>query len=85
MFTGLHVLEPEVFSYMEDQENAFSIIDVYLDMLRAGKRIMGYEMKGFWTDLGTRARYEGLQQMLEQRDVTLDALVGGFGAKRSGA
>ncbi len=79
MFTGVHVLEPDVFSDMEHQEDAFSIIDVYLDMLRAGKRIMGYEMKGFWTDLGTRARYEGLQRMLEQGEVTLDALIRGSG------
>jgi len=77
MFTGVHILEPDVFSHMEDQEDAFSIIDVYLDMLRAGKRIMGYEMKGFWTDLGTRARYEGLQQMLEQRKISIEALVQG--------
>jgi NDP-sugar pyrophosphorylase family protein len=80
MFTGVHILEPDVFSYMEHRENTFSIIDVYLDMLRAGERIMGYEMKGFWSDLGTRARYEGLQQMLKQREVTLDALVKGCSA-----
>ena len=85
MFTGVHVLEPEVFSYMEDQEDAFSIIDVYLDMLRAGQRIMGYDMKGFWTDLGTQARYEGLQRMVEQGEIALDTLVGGCGVKRTGA
>lgn len=75
MFTGVHVLEPEVFAYMSQQQNAFSIIDVYLDMLRAGERIMGYEMKGFWTDLGTPARYERLQRMLENSEIALDALV----------
>jgi NDP-sugar pyrophosphorylase family protein len=77
MFTGLHVLEPEVFDYMSQQENAFSIIDVYLDMLRAGERIMGYAMKGFWTDLGTPARYEGLQRMLGNGEITIETLVQG--------
>ncbi len=75
MFTGVHVLEPEVFSYMEQRQDSFSIIDVYLDMLRTGERIMGYEMKGFWTDLGTRARYEDLQRMVEGGEIALDALV----------
>ncbi len=77
MFTGVHVLEPEVFSYMQNRQNAFSIIDVYLDMLRAGERIMGYETKGFWTDLGTRARYEDMQRMLDRRSISIDSLVRG--------
>ena len=75
MFTGVHVLEPEVFSYMEQRQDSFSIIDVYLDMLRTGERIMGYEMKGFWTDLGTKDRYENLQRMVEGREIELDALI----------
>ncbi len=84
MFTGVHVLEPEVFTYMENRRDAFSIIDVYLDMLRAGERVMGYEMKGFWTDLGTRARYEEMQRMLAAGEVTLDSLVEGCVARGSG-
>jgi NDP-sugar pyrophosphorylase family protein len=62
---------------MNHQRASFSIVDVYLDMLGAGERIMGYEMKGYWTDLGTQGRYEGFQQMLEDREITLGALVGG--------
>jgi NDP-sugar pyrophosphorylase family protein len=46
-------------------------------MLKAGERIMGYEMKGFWTDLGTPARYEGLQRRLEDREITIESLVQG--------
>lgn len=76
MFTGVHVLEPEVFAYMaRQQDDSFSIIDVYLDMLRAGERIMGYEMKGFWTDLGTVGRYEALQGLLENGRLTIESLV----------
>lgn len=85
MFTGVHVLDPVVFSYMNLQKTSFSIVDVYLGMLRAGERILGYEMKGFWTDLGTQGRYEGFQRMLEDSEITLDDLVRGCGAKRSGA
>ena len=80
MFTGVHVLEPDVFSYMNHQRTSFSIVDVYLAMLKAGERILGYEMKGFWTDLGTRARYDGFQEMLEKDTITIDALVRGCNA-----
>jgi NDP-sugar pyrophosphorylase family protein len=85
MFTGIHVLEPEVFTHMDRRQSPFSIIDVYVDMLRAGERILGYEMKGFWTDLGTPARYESLQRMIDRGEVTIDALVEGCGAKGSTA
>ena len=80
MFTGVHVLEPAVFSYKNPQTESFSIGDLYLAMLPAGERILGYEMKGFWTDLGTRARYEDFQKMLEDDTITIDALVQGCNA-----
>lgn len=80
MFTGVHVLEPEVFAYMSHQGSTFGIIDVYVAMLEAGERILGYEMKGFWTDLGTRARYEDFQKMVENEQVSIDSLVQGCGA-----
>jgi len=75
MFTGVHILEPTVFSYMPYQGGAFSIVDVFLDMLRAGEPILGYEMKGFWTDLGTVERYEALNRMLENREHDLPKLL----------
>ena len=68
---------------MEQRQHSFSIIDVYVDMLRAGERIMGYEMKGFWTDLGTKARYEALQRMVEGGEVALDTLSRGDGLLRT--
>jgi NDP-sugar pyrophosphorylase family protein len=83
MFTGIHVLEPEVFHHMDRRQGPFSIIDVYVDMLRAGERILGYEMTGFWTDLGTPARYERLQRMIEKGQMRIDALTEGCGAKGS--
>jgi NDP-sugar pyrophosphorylase family protein len=87
MFTGVHVLDPVVFSYMTLQGESFSIVDVYLAMLRAGERILGYEMKGFWTDLGTRVRYEQFQRMLEDCRISMDHLIGGCseGGERRGS
>jgi NDP-sugar pyrophosphorylase family protein len=84
MFTGIHVLEPEVFAYMNPQRSSFSIIDVYIAMLEAGERILGYETKGFWTDLGTRRRYEDFLRMVQNREVSMDALVQGCSAGLGG-
>ena len=77
MFTGVHIMEPEVFSCMPSQSAAFSIVDVYLDMLRAGQNILGYETRGFWTDLGTRARYDAFQKLLEGPSMDMNRLVKG--------
>jgi len=75
MFTGVHILEPAVFSYMPYDGGAFSIVDVYLDMLRAGEPILGYEMKGFWADLGTHERYAALMRILEDPGSDLHGLL----------
>ncbi|MEW6442443.1 MAG: nucleotidyltransferase family protein [bacterium] len=76
MFTGLHVLEPAVFAYMPSEVPAFSITDVYVAMLKAGERIFGYEMKGFWTDLGTPERLRRLERMVATQEVPLPRLRG---------
>jgi len=79
MFTGVHVLEPAVFSHMPSELEVFSIIDVYVAMLHAGARIMGYPMTGFWTDLGTRSRYEAFQKLLSDSEPCMDRLLRGCG------
>jgi len=79
MFTGVHILEPAVFSHMPYQSKGFSIVDVYLKMLEAGERILGYEMKGFWADLGTPERYEDVKRLLEDKASGLYRLLSGCG------
>ena len=68
MFTGIHVMEPRVLGYMP-ASGSFSIIDVYLDMIRQNERIVGYTMKGYWMDLGTLERYHKAQEDLKRGDV----------------
>jgi NDP-sugar pyrophosphorylase family protein len=77
MFTGVHILEPAVFSFMPARSSVFSITDVYIAMIRAGQRIMGYEMKGWWTDLGTLERYEEFQRLLASDGFSLERFVRG--------
>jgi NDP-sugar pyrophosphorylase family protein len=54
MFTGVHVFEPEVFSYMTD--GCFGITrQTYPAMLAAGCRLYGYRFDGYWRVLDTHA------------------------------
>ncbi len=77
MFTGVHVLEPEVFSHMPSDLDVFSIIDVYVAMLLDEARIMGYPMTGFWADLGTKGRYDAFLKLLADSEITMDRLLRG--------
>jgi len=50
-FSGLHIIDPKIFSMMP-KEDAFSIIDVYLD-LAANNNLMSYEENAsVWLDVG---------------------------------
>ena len=56
MFTGVHVVEPRIFRYMEGPE-PFSITRAtYPRMLAAAERLCGFPFDGAWQDLGTRDR-----------------------------
>jgi NDP-sugar pyrophosphorylase family protein len=73
MFTGIHVLEPQIFRYMPSS-GFFNIMDVYLDMLRRNEHIAGYTMKGYWIDLGTPERYRKAQEDIQRGGVKLNYL-----------
>ena len=55
MFTGVQILEPKVFDYMEAANlAAFSTTKVtYPKMLTQGESLYGFLSEGFWQDLGT--------------------------------
>ncbi|OGL42735.1 MAG: hypothetical protein A2161_15280 [Candidatus Schekmanbacteria bacterium RBG_13_48_7] len=58
MFTGVHILEPSVFSQFPQQVSTFDIIrQVYIPMLKQDEHIQGYIHEGFWADIGTPQRY----------------------------
>jgi NDP-sugar pyrophosphorylase family protein len=69
MFTGVQVLEPKIFAYMDsDAKNKiFSTTkETYPRMLRAGEPLFGYRFDGFWQDLGTTERIEAAEASLAQ-------------------
>ena len=56
MFTGVHVVEPLIFKYMEGPE-PFSITrTTYPRMLAGAERLCGFPFDGDWQDLGTPER-----------------------------
>jgi NDP-sugar pyrophosphorylase family protein len=57
VFTGVHILEPEVFDFIPSGF-FFQINDqVYPAALRSGKRVLAFPVEGYWNDIGDPARY----------------------------
>jgi len=60
MFAGIHVLEPAILDAIPLGPG--SIIDVYQTLIGKGLRLGGWQMSGYWSDIGTRERYEQAEQ-----------------------
>jgi mannose-1-phosphate guanylyltransferase len=56
-FTGVHVMGPRVFDFMRTEGPEDINREVYPRLLEAGLRIHGARVSGYWSDLGTPARY----------------------------
>jgi NDP-sugar pyrophosphorylase family protein len=50
-FSGIHIINPEIFSLMPDKD-VFSMIDLYLDIMRDKKIIAHIDNDSFWLDVG---------------------------------
>ena len=67
MFTGLQILEPKVFAYMDASGTTqkFSTTkQTYPRMLTQGEPLYGYCFEGFWRDLGTAGRIREAEESL---------------------
>ncbi len=68
MFTGVHVFEPRVFSYM--RPGRFGInAETYPAMLSAGEPLFGYRFGGFWSVLDTPQLLEAGRREIAAGDV----------------
>ena len=76
MFTGLHVIEPRVLTDIPAGIPYYSIIDTYLDMLRAGRKLFAYVTDGYWNDLGALPRYHQTNHALETGLLRLSHITG---------
>lgn len=50
-FSGVHIINPKIFSLMPD-DNVFSMIDLYLEIMRDNKIIAHNDNNSFWMDVG---------------------------------
>ncbi len=76
MFTGLHIIEARVLDGIPGDVPYYSIIDTYLDLLRAGKKLSAYITQGYWNDLGALDRYYEVDHALETGKLTLSHMTG---------
>ena len=56
--TGIYVLEPEVFEYMEAGKNYDFSKDIFPLLLRDGKRLGGHVVSDYWADVGNLQQYQ---------------------------
>ena len=56
--TGIYVLEPEVFGYMEPGKNYDFSKDIFPLLLRDGKRLGGHVISDYWADVGNLQQYQ---------------------------
>jgi NDP-sugar pyrophosphorylase family protein len=61
MFTGVHVLEPAVFGYLEPTFSSINEV-FYPRAIAEGKPIFGYVYEGYWSDVGTPESLETVRR-----------------------
>jgi mannose-1-phosphate guanylyltransferase len=71
-FTGIHILDREIFGYLPPVDY-YDIIPVYQDLIRKGVPIQGYRVSGhYWRDMGTLESYRALHEdLLTGKKLTL--------------
>ncbi|MFX4293959.1 mannose-1-phosphate guanyltransferase [Streptomyces bohaiensis] len=72
--TGIYVMEPEVFDYVDPDVPVDWSGDVFPRLMKEGKPVYGYVAEGYWEDVGTHESYVKAQaDVLEGKvDVEID-------------
>ena len=77
MFTGVQILEPKVFDYMDvavAPQKFSTTKQTYPRMLADRQPLYGFHFEGFWQDLGTAERIRYAEQSLARGTVKLHYL-----------
>lgn len=64
-FLGIHVISPEIFSYLPS-EKSFSIIKAYLQLARDKKLVAYPNDSDFWLDLGRKENFESASEFIKK-------------------
>jgi len=62
VFTGVHLIEPEILSLLPSGRPSCIIQDTYVPGLARRKKLSAYPFEGYWRDLGTPERYGEVQK-----------------------
>ena len=77
MFTGIQILEPEIFDYIPHGVFSHSTTDVYPQAIAKGERVVVHVASGRWFELSTIPRYLDISLLLlRERGQTLTAGAG---------
>ncbi|MBI5570352.1 MAG: NDP-sugar synthase [Desulfomonile tiedjei] len=68
VFTGIHLIEPEIFSFIPSGKPWEINDQTYPEAIGNGKEICGFPVHGYWNDLGDPGRY-----LTAQRDLLVAA------------
>ena len=70
--TGIYVMEPEVFDYVEPDVPVDWSGDVFPQLMKEGKPIYGFVAEGYWEDVGTHESYVKAQADVLEGKVDVD-------------
>ena len=56
MFAGIHILHPRLLREVPKGKES-SIIDAYVSAIQRNEVVVGYDLTGYWSDIGTPERY----------------------------
>lgn len=74
MFTGIQIMEREIFSYIPRGVFSHSVTDVYPQAIAKGERIAAHVGSGKWRELSTLRRYLDISlEMLQERGEKISA------------
>ncbi|MGH7844184.1 MAG: nucleotidyltransferase family protein [Candidatus Binatia bacterium] len=74
MFTGVQILEPSIFDYMEENKPFSLTRTTYSGVVAGGQPIYGFDYFGYWQDLGTIERIKQAEEKLQSGEVKLHYL-----------
>ena len=57
MFTGIQIMEPEIFSRIPAGKFCGTTEDIFPEMIQEGLPVFGYLHDDYWIDMGNRAQY----------------------------
>ncbi|MGO8670357.1 MAG: sugar phosphate nucleotidyltransferase [Capsulimonadaceae bacterium] len=69
--TGMYILEPSIFSYMEPEKVYDWSQDIFPALLREEQPMYGYVMTEYWTDVGSLQQYRQAQYEMLQGKTNL--------------